>query len=133
VKGIRSEDYGELLKRVLQNHGLPKDTVMVVDSIYDWCHQHGLSEGNPNRTAKAIRTIETGKFTILLPKIIREDMIDSVKGGFPIRGHYSNAEQLDSQEKFLMHLLLHEIAEIKGEGSNERERDEWAFNQMGIE
>ena len=62
---------------------------------------------------------------------IRDDQINSIKTAMRLRG--SNAKDvagLNTEYKFIAHLVFHECAHVLDSSFSELECDQWAFNKL---
>lgn len=130
---IRVKDYQDLVFDLLKRHGLGPETLKPVPSVYDWAKKERVPESKLCRVSRAVRRRHNGKPLIVVCEEITKCQISSVldRMKHPRIGLYSKAVQLDTNEKFLTHLILHEIAHLT-QCLKEDEADEWAFAQMGI-
>ena len=114
---------------MLRDYNLSREWLKIVPSVQEWCVKNGVNEENPFRVAKCIcRTDGTGD--IVLADEITDAMINSVKGGMMFSGLFSEVASLDTDFKFMVHTVLHEIACPFLRTVDQNHRDKWAFEQM---
>ena len=92
--------------------------VLVVQSIYDWCWEHDVFEPSRYRQGKVLRNTKTQEYLVLINEIIDPC---SWSTGWP-------HSYLDSDWKIVRHLVLHELAHIVNNSSDEQECDDWAVD-----
>jgi hypothetical protein len=91
----------------------------------------GLIETHDRRMGKTVRTLETGRARILLVEEITPLMRSNVIAALEFNGFSEELVQLESSERFLKHLFLHELAHARDDNATEAECDEWAFARIG--
>jgi len=123
--------YYDEIHRIVQHFGLPVEAVEIVPSIQTWCHERGLSEDSPFRTARIVRNKETGRYLILMAERMTDPMISSVVSVLEVRGFRSEVHLLSDSLAFVRHLTLHELAHGLDDTRSEYECDRWAFDQLG--
>ena len=123
-------NHRELLNRILDGHGLASDTLELVPNVGEWCQANGVDETSSFRQAKCLCRRSDGACHIVMADVLTEDAISSGKGAMEYRGFLSEVAALDTDMKYLIHLMLHEIA-CHVLGSTEQEpRDKWAFDRV---
>jgi len=128
-----TDNYRELLEATVRENSNEPVELIFVDDISEWCAQReGENKSNP--LAKAIRDRESRVAGILIRKNMDSERIDSVKGRIQTGGFGLEVEQLDTPERFLTHLVLHELAHLINDWGQDMEDkcDEWAFQRMEI-
>jgi hypothetical protein len=128
-----TQDYRALFEAIItQNADEPVDLIFVAD-VAAWCAQRkGENRGNP--AAKAIRAGQTKRAGIVLRKEIDSDRVNGINGRLAAGGFWTEADQLNTPETFLTHLVLHELAHLLNNWGQEKENDcdAWAFKKMNI-
>jgi hypothetical protein len=127
---ITVADYGEMLDRILQDHGLCPENLELVPDVQGWCHEHGVEEGNPNRQAKCFLKHDETCHIVMVDRLT-DDLIASGKAGMFANGFMSEVERLDTDVKYLAHLMLHEVACYVLRTTEQEARDTWAFERVG--
>jgi len=127
--GIVTRQHIDEILALVQRSGLEAD-VEVVPSIQEWCKQHGVPEESPSRTGKIVKNTTTGRYLILVPDVITDEMSSSVKYAMEFRGFSSAVRELAEPLAFLRHLVLHEIAHGLDGDRSEQDCDRWAFEQL---
>jgi hypothetical protein len=127
---IRVSDHLESIAALLAKHGLPPDTVQVVASVKAWCKDHGVEERNPSRAAKCF--VSPDRCLIVVRDEQSDQMIRSAKERMELDDFEVEVSHLDTDAKYLEHLMLHEIACFELQCTEQKPRDRWAFEQMGI-
>lgn len=119
-----------MLDYILQDHGLCSDNLELVPDIQAWCQQHDVEERNPNRQAKCFLKHD-GTCHIVMLDQLTDDLIASGKGRMFVNGFVSEVESLDTDVKYLAHLILHEVACYVLRTTEQAARDTWAFERVG--
>lgn len=125
---IRVSDYLPDVIKVLEMYGVESEWIEITSSVQDWCHENGVEEQNPFRAAKCF----------LLPKrchiVIQDEQTDAmIKSGkqcMVYDGFNSEVSELDTDYKYLLHLILHEVACFVLQNTEQKIRDEWAFSEL---
>ena len=126
---IRVREYKKLIEKMLTDYDLPEESLIIVPNIQEWCSKEGHEEKNPFRIAKCICKAD-GTREIVFVEEITEHMISSAKGYMEFIGLSLEVSCLDTDYKFLIHSVLHEIACPVLKTIDQYERDKWAFVQM---
>lgn len=127
---IQTKHYLVRLRALAERYEFPLEEIEAVADIKQWCNERGIEENNLWRVGKCLRNSESGKYRILLAAEITPEMQNSVLGAMEYRGFGYEVSSLRAADKFLEHLLLHEIAHAKNNNWEERECDSWAFNEL---
>lgn len=128
-----TEQYKGPLIRLIERVSSEPVELIFVDDVSSWCSERdGENKGNP--AAKAIRDRKTRKAGILLRRSIDSDRVNQIKGRMNAGGYWVESSALDSPDKLLAHLVLHELAHLLNNWGQEEEEqcDGWAFEKMGI-
>lgn len=130
--GIDTEKYRPLLEILIEKHSNQPIDVIITD-ISTWCRDRG-KEVDPFRAAMAIRDGQSRKAGILIAKRITSEMIATVKTCIELNGFKAEVEALKTEQDFLTHTILHEIAHLLNNWTQQEESlcDRWAFTKMGI-
>ena len=123
-------NHRELLNRILDDHGLASDTLEVVPNVREWCHAHGVDEASSFRQAKCLCRHSDGACHIVMADVLTDDAISSGKGAMEYRGLSAEVAALDTDMKYLVHLMLHEIARHVLGSTEQEPRDKWAFEHV---
>ncbi|HZO03169.1 MAG TPA: hypothetical protein VFB93_18385 [Burkholderiales bacterium] len=126
---IRPDDHRPLLDRILSDYGLAPSALAIVPDVQEWSRGHREEEPEPFRQAKWIRFAD-GTFHIAMADVLTDDMINGGKGAMDFRGMASSVETLDTDMKYLVHLLPHEIAGHVLRTGEQIPRSQWAFKQL---
>jgi len=129
INMIRVSEHREFIEKMLKDYNLRVEWLKIVPSIQEWCLKNGIEEDNLFRIAKCICR-KDGTRDIVFAEELTDDMIHSAKGSMIFRGLLSDVESLDTDLKFLIHAVLHEIACPVLKTIDQVSRDEWAFVQM---
>lgn len=130
---VSTEAYRELLERVAACNSDETVEVVFVEDVADWCAQRCIENwGNP--AAVSIRGRRTDSGRIVIRREIDADWIDGIKARMLLGGFWIEVDDLDTPEKFLTHLLLHELAHLVNDWGQDREDDcdAWAFDRMEL-
>ena len=127
---ISTKEYIAQLKEIARRYHFPLEDIETVSSIKKWCRKWHVDEANPFRTGTCLHQSKIGKFKILLAEEITPEMQEAVFDELIERGFSEETELLDDPFIFLVHLLLHEIAQAKNQTWLEKECDIWAFKEL---
>jgi hypothetical protein len=127
---IKTSLYKAKLEKIINYYVVSFEVLDIVPDIMKWSEEHRIEEDNPWRAGKCVRNLETGKYRILLAEEISYEMRRSIIGAMEIRGFSDSADVLNDEEKFLVHLLLHEIAHALHNDWTEDDCDKWAFTEL---
>ena len=130
MESIKTEQYLARLRAIAESYDFPLEKIDALESIKLWCDERGIEENNLWRVGKCLRNKENGKYRILLAADITPEMQSSVLAAMEYRGFGSEMSLLAAPDKFLEHLLLHEIAHAKNNSWEESECDRWALAQL---
>ena len=130
MESIQTVLYLAKLRAIAESYGFPLEGISAVESIKQWCDEKGVEENNFWRVGKCLRNKESGKYRILLAAEITSEMQSSVLAAMEYRSFDSEVWLLAAPDKFLEHLLLHEIAHAQNNSWKESECDRWAFTQL---
>ena len=126
---IHTAEHRELIEPLLLKQGLDPLILEVVDDVADRSTQLGYPDANPFRLARSIRR-PAGESFILISSQITDDMVESAKSAMTLRGFSDEVQRLSTNEAFLTHLVLHEVAAFVLRTAEQEPRDRWAFQQM---
>lgn len=113
---------------VLARYRIPPEWCEVVDDVLDWCRQNGIDDDDPFRAAKCFYT--PAKCHIVLSAIQTDDLIAGGKSRMLCDGLGDEVARLDTDVRYLLHLVLHEVAAFTLQVSDQLARDRWAFDEM---
>jgi hypothetical protein len=125
---ITVSEHRELLIRVLTHYGLSPDCLEIVPDVQVWCKSNGFEEPGQWRVAKCF-FLPRG-FHIVMRDELTDERIDSLTVAIGLIGFEQEIDVLDSDEKFLLHLLLHQIGCYVLRTPDQFPRDQWAFNEL---
>jgi hypothetical protein len=126
---LRPSDHRLLLDKILSDYGLAPSSLEIVPDVQAWSRAHGIEETSPFRQAKCTRDAD-GAFHIAMADVITDGMVEDGKLGMEGHEMASSVAVLDTDLKYLVHLLLHEIAADALRTGEPVPRDEWAFAQL---
>lgn len=121
-----------MIDKIFQKYGLSLHSYEIVPNIAEWCDSRGIPEINPTRAAKCLCGGSDGAVQIIFREEQTDDMISSCKAVMECDGFASEVERLNSDIRYLEHLVLHEIACHVLGTTEQKPRDEWAFKEMEI-
>ena len=127
---IRVADERTWIDRVLKHYGLSPDSLVVVPSVSDGCHEHGYAEHNAGRMAKCFCNWEKGECLIVMRESFTQSAFDTANFTMEFRGFVDEVNVLTTPKLNLLHLLLHEIACHTLRTTEQEARDKWAFAEM---
>ena len=119
------------IETLLKKHGMPRDSLLIVDDVERWCVDKGIiqeREYRPFRVAKCLYSSVEDKHIILMAKIITADMMASTNPVVLMRLGSEYADKLYSHDLFIKHTVLHGIGHTRG--LSEEESDSFAFNEI---
>ena len=119
-----------MLDRILSDSGLSTDTLELVPDVQEWCQANGVEESHPFRQAKCLCRRSDRSCHIVMVDTLTDEMISSGKAAMAIRGFSREVSALDSDEKYLVHLMLHEVACHVLQSIEQESRDRWAFKRL---
>src|SRR4030067_1909368 len=126
---IQVTEHRILIEKMLMDYNLKREWLKIVPSIQEWGQKNDVEEDHPFRIPKCICRTDGTRY-LLFAEELTDDMISSAKGSMMIRGFVSEVPLLDTDFKFLIHTVLHEIACPVLRTIDQVTRDEWAFAQM---
>jgi hypothetical protein len=112
---------------MLPEYGLSRDCLRIVRNVAEWSKEHRISDQQPDRQATCI-DLGQGLCIIVICAELSDSMIADRKAHLATLG--LDVGSLDSGEKYLVHLLLHEIAHIALKSDDEKYRAEWALGEL---
>ena len=122
--------YRPLLDRILSDAGLPPETLELVPDLQIWCHNSGVGEDQPFRQARCLCRISDRACHIVMVEVLTDDMISRGKDAMEFHGFSSEIMSLDTDTKYLIHLMLHEVACHVLQTTEQEQRDRWAFERV---
>jgi hypothetical protein len=122
-------DHRGLLNRILADHGLSADTLELVPDVQRWCPANETEESNPFAQAKCLCRSD-GACHIVMVDVLTEDAINGGKGRMDALGLMHEVAGLDTEVKYLTHLMLHEVACHVLGTTEQLPRDKWAFDRL---
>jgi hypothetical protein len=129
---LRVADHRELLNRILNDHKLASDTLELVPDVQKWCREYGIHENSPFRQAKCLCCYSNSACHIVMVDVLMDDAISSGKSAMECRGLVSEVATLDTDIKYLIHLMLHEVACYVLRSTEQEPRDKWAFERVSM-
>lgn len=126
------EQYRPLLEATLAQHAQQPVALIVVPDIAEWSEAHcPNAKGNPS--AMAVTDLRTNAWCILVRRQIAAGQVKSVVDRIGWGRIGSVEHSLASPERFLQHLVLHELAHLANgwDQSREDDCDDWAFERLG--
>jgi hypothetical protein len=119
-----------LIDSILRDHGLQPDCLEIVQDVQAWCVSRGVEESDPHRMAKCFCHWDEGTCYIVLSETLSSEQVSSGKAAMEWYGLRDQVRQIDTPEKFLVHLVLHEVAAHVLKTTEQKPRDEWAFQRL---
>lgn len=131
-----TKKYYELFRYLMRQYCLIEEDIEFVEDIKKWSESHGFSEPDRQKPLKLVPLDASGCMMLVLEHIpegvlqgrlnalrMRSQMIKSVT--------YDWADMLDTPQKILAYLFLHEYAKTLPQISDdELLADEWAIKEM---
>jgi hypothetical protein len=129
---IKVSEHRKLIDSIFLKYNLSTSGYEIVPDVKEWCEKNNVIETNSFRAAKCFCRASDGAFHIIFKEEQSDNMISSAKSTMESYGFVNEVKKLDSDLKYLEHLVLHEIScKILNE-TEQKPRDEWAFKEMGI-
>lgn len=125
---IRVSDHLPQIKKVLSAYEIKPEWLEVTSSVQDWCNERGVEEVNPFRAAKCF--LWPDRCYIIMQDVQTDAMIQSGKQHMECNGFESEVPRLNTDFKYLLHLVLHEAACYVLRRIDQQSRDEWAFHEI---
>jgi hypothetical protein len=125
------EIYRSELESLLAQYAHEPIELMIVPDIAEWTRgRKGNFSGNP--PGMAIRDAETEAAAILLRRNITQEAAESIVDRVCLGGHPNVRRRLVSGSALAKHLVLHELAHLENDWSQDMEDacDAWAFERM---
>ena len=116
------------IQKILSAYGIKPEWLEITNSVQDWCVQKGIEESNPFRAAKCF--LGSDSCYIVIQELQTDEMIQSSKQLMKLNGFDSETLLLNTDFKYLTHLLLHEVACYALGETEQNSRDQWAFNEL---
>ncbi len=126
---IRISSHRQLIEQLLQRHGLSPTDLEIVPDVATYSRANGIQDENPFRPAKCFWR-STGACHIVLREEMSNEMIESVKSALSFSGFNDELHRIATDEGFVRHTVLHEIACHVLRTADQETRDRWAFGQM---
>lgn len=131
---MNAREYFELFRYLMEQRCLLQEDIIFVESVAEWCGQHGIPEPDRGRPFKIISKDGQG-CKMLIREDLPEEVIDERINAMRIRGQLLNvatdrADKLDSIQKKLAYLFLSEYAGSLPEVNDDLLADNWAFGEM---
>lgn len=131
---MNAREYFELFRYLMEQRCLFQEDIIFVESIAEWCGQHGIQETDRERPFRIISKDGQG-CKMLIRDDLPEEVIDERINAMRIRGQLLNvaadrADKLDSIRKKLAYLFLSEYARSLPEANDDLLADNWAFGEM---
>ena len=125
--------YASELRQSLRRHADKPVTLTFVSDVHDWCEENDVP-CSTNPCAMALIARPSNQAMILVRQCIDDSRVEGVRGRLIAGGFDAGARYLDSPERFLEHLVLHELAHLANDWpqADEDRCDEWAFRAMGL-
>ena len=117
-----------LIQSLLERYDIPLECLELTPDVQAWCNARGVAEENPFRAAKCFAHPDSCH--IVLREMQTEAMIGSAKASMELDGFEVEVARLNTDEIYLAHLVLHEIACFVLQSTEQKVRDEWAFLEL---
>ena len=123
-----SDAYRTVLEQQVQVHASRPVTLIIVDDIADWA---ALGKrkivGNPAATSG--KDLETGAWEIVLRRSYDANQVAGILSRIIV---IEALRTLSTPDRFLRHLVLHELAHLENEWGQDREDDcdKWAYEKL---
>ena len=127
---LRVAEHRAVLDRILRDSGLSADALELVPDVHEWCRANGVEESNPFRQGKCVRRISDQSWPVVMVDTLTDAMISSGKAAMVAHGFLCEVSTLDSDEKYLVHLMLHEVSCHVLQTIEQEPRDRWAFERL---
>jgi len=124
TRKIKVNDHLPRMYEILEKYAIPRDHLILENDLKKYVRDNQLPP---------IACILHDKQRIIFAKTFSSADKESAKGMIFILNHdlIPLAQKIDDDEKFILYILLHEIAHYNGMSQKqEREADQWALEQM---
>jgi len=125
---VNVQAHRSLLDRMLSDYALEPECLEIVPDVQAWCRSRNMEERNPWRSAKCLYSKDGCH--IVMCETLTDSMIASAKSAMELKGFEAEVATLDTEVKYLVHLMLHEIGCFTLQTSEQEARDAWAFREM---
>ncbi len=123
-------DHRPLLNTVLNDYGIAPETLELVSDVQAASLAYGIGERSYARQAKCLCSFEHRSCRIIMLDVLSDEAIASGKGALEFLGFETEVTTLNSDLRYLIHLLLHEIACHILQSTEQVPRDKWAFERI---
>jgi hypothetical protein len=130
-----AKDYEWYLRHLTEHVSMKPSQVEFVDSIADWCREHGVREKDEGRPVRLVTGNGSGD-RMLVASLIPDDVVEERINALRIRSQlkdngHDRADRLNSATKKLAYLFLREFtSRDPGLAYDDLAADEWVFEQM---
>jgi len=127
-----AENFRSQLEALIVRHCTQPVDLLIVPNIAEWAAANQCLNAQGDPPAMAVR-FGTERGGILLCQAMNSDQVRSVIDRIACFGRHPSAHAiLCSQEVFLRHLVLHELAHLTNDWGQDREDDcdDWAFARL---
>ena len=127
-------EYQEVFGYLMEKQCLPREDILFVEDIAQWCKERGLSERDKERPLRMIMNEGMG-CKLLVREDVPDEVIDQRIRAVKIRDQVTNvatsrADTLDTIQRKLAFLFLNEYAYSQADVKDDLQADDWAFDTM---
>jgi hypothetical protein len=129
------KDYEWYVRHLSEHLNIQPSQIEFVDSIADWCREHGVAERDEERPVRFIAG-NGGGAKMLIARQIPDHVLDERINAVHIRGQlkdlgHDRADLLNSATRKIAYLFLKEYAQNDPQMAyDDLAADEWVFEQM---
>jgi hypothetical protein len=130
-----AKDYEWYFRHLAEHLNMKESDLVIVESVADWCRQHGIVEKDEKKPVKLISANGSGR-RILIAGMIPDEVLEERINATRIRSQLKSVgndrtEKLNSPTRKIAYLFLKEYASIMPEFAyDELAADEWIFDQL---
>ncbi len=130
-----SRDYEWYIRHLMEHVHMKPSDVVIVESIDEWCKQHGVSEKDGHKPLKLVAGNGAGPLMLIaemIPDEVLEERITALRMRSQLKSvGYDRVDLLNSGMKKISFLFLKEYAaNIPDLAEDEMASDDWVFEQM---
>jgi hypothetical protein len=123
-----------IIRKIIEQFGFEGSEIIFVPNIQEWEKQYSRPPFKANPWTHAMKTRRSdGVYAFVFREEIEESELEGQKMTILLlsKGKLGDeVKKLKSIKEYFFHLVLHEIAHIKGGATTDSEADEWAFKML---
>lgn len=130
-----TKDYEWYLRHLMEHSGLESRNILFVDSVAEWCREHGIEEPDGQKPFRLVAGNGSGPMMIVSSQV-DDQAVDERITALSLRSQLRSvvtdrSELLNSNTRKLAYLFLKELADARpGFQGDAFAEDEWIFEQL---